>query len=82
MTHGLDARQMCGHDIRSYGVWPSDSSRLEAFIGQYGGSGEAYPVGNVGIGLRWTDGERVVTHSGPTFTEALQRLQAGLTGAT
>jgi hypothetical protein len=81
MIHGLDARQMCGQDIRSRGVWPSDSSRLEAFVGQHGGIVEAYPIGNVGVALRWIDGERSVTRSGPTFADALQSLQASLTGA-
>lgn len=79
--NGLDARQMCGYDVRSRGVWPSDSSRLEAFVGQYGGIVEAYPVGNVGIGLRWISGDRVVTRSGLTLAEALQGLQASVSGA-
>lgn len=79
--YGLDARQMCGSDIRSRGVWPSDSARLEAFIGQYGGSLEAYPVGNVGVALRWIAGDRTVTRSGATAGAALESLRAAMVEA-
>jgi hypothetical protein len=77
-TFGEDARQLCGSDIRSRGVWPSDSARLEAFIGQYGGSLEAFPVGNVGVGLRWTVGDRELTRTGPTAGAALESLRAAM----
>lgn len=78
MNHGLDARQVCGRDIRSYGVWPSDSARLDAFIGQHGGVLEAYPVNGVGVTLRWLSGDRVVTETGTTAGDALRRLQAAI----
>ncbi|MEY2711644.1 MAG: hypothetical protein RL487_1427 [Actinomycetota bacterium] len=78
---GEDARQMCGSDIRSRGVWPSDSARLEAFIGQYGGSLEAYPVGNVGVALRWIAGDRTLTRSGATTGAALESLRAAMVEA-
>ena len=77
-SYGVDARQMCGSDIRSRGVWPSDSARLEAFVGQYGGSLEAFPVGNVGVGLRWIGTERTLTRTGATAGAALESLRAAL----
>lgn len=79
--YGLDARQMCGSDIRSRGVWPSDSARLEAFVGQYGGSLEAFPVGNVGVGLRWIAGEQTLTRTGATAGAALESLRAAMAEA-
>jgi hypothetical protein len=78
MEYGTDARQMCGSDIRSRGVWPSDSARLDAFVGQYGGVLEAFPVGNVGIGLRWMSDDRVIVQSGPTADVALTKLRAAM----
>ncbi len=80
-AYGVDARQMCGSDIRSRGVWPSDSARLEAFIGQYGGSLEAYPVGNVGVALRWIAPDRTLTRTGPTAGAALESLRAAMVEA-
>jgi len=76
---GADPRIICGQDVRSRGPNPSDGARLEAFVGRFGGMLEAYPVGSVGIAVRWIgpDG-RELSRTGATFTDALQRLQAGL----
>lgn len=76
---GADPRIICGQDVRSRGPNPADGARLEAFVGRFGGMLEAYPVGSVGIAVRWIgpDG-RELSRTGATFTDALQRLQAGL----
>lgn len=76
---GSDPRILCGQDVRSQGPGPTDSSRLEAFVGRYGGTLEAYPIGGVGIAVRWIGPNgRELTRTGGSFTDALQRLAAGL----
>ena len=72
----MDARLMCGHDVRRSGIWPDDSARMDAFILQNGGTLTAYPVGNVAIALQWntSDGE-TRTASGSTVADAFTRLQ-------
>jgi len=51
----MDPRLICGQDVRQSGIWPTDESRIEAFIQRYGGTLEAGPVGNVAIMLRWSN---------------------------
>lgn len=72
----MDARQMCGHDVRRSGIWPTDSARLEAFIQQHGGTVEASPIGNVGVMLRWCAelGNGVVV-TGQTTQDAIVKLR-------
>jgi len=72
----MDARLMCGQDVRRSGIWPTDEARIEAFIQRYGGTLEAAPVGDAAIMLRWHphDGE-VKTATGITAREALRKLR-------
>lgn len=72
----MDARLLCGQDVRRSGIWPTDEARIEAFIQRYGGSLEAAPVGDAAIMLRWYphDGE-TRTATGVTAREALRRLR-------
>ena len=73
----MDARLICGQDVRRSGIWPTDEARIEAFIQRYGGTLEAAPVGDAAIMLRWTkdDGQGKMT-TGITAREALRKLQA------
>lgn len=73
----MDARVICGQDVRRSGIWPTDEARIEAFIERYGGTLEAAPVGDAAIMLRWTnaDGQGKMT-TGVTAREALRKLQA------
>lgn len=71
----MDARVICGQDVRQTGFWPTDEARIEAFIGRFGGTLEAGPVGDVAVMFRWThDGKTVVTQ-GVTAREALRKLR-------
>lgn len=72
----MDARLLCGQDVRRSGIWPTDEARIEAFIQRYGGSLEAAPVGDAAIMLRWYphDGE-ARTATGVTARDALRRLR-------
>lgn len=72
----MDARLICGQDVRRSGLWPTDEARLEAFVQQYGGTMEAAPIGDVGIMLRWC-GElgTTATVSGATAAEAIVKLR-------
>lgn len=72
----MDARVMCGHDVRRSGVWPSDSARMDAFVSRNGGTLTAYPVGNVAIALQWDTKEgETRTTTGSTIADAFARLQ-------
>ncbi len=73
----MDARVICGQDVRRSGIWPTDEARIEAFIQRYGGTLEAAPVGDAAVMLRWTtdDGQGKMT-TGITAREALRKLQA------
>jgi hypothetical protein len=53
MTYGVDARVLCGQDVRRSAMWPTDSARADAFIAEYGGTLSVMPVGNVAIALQW-----------------------------
>lgn len=72
----MDARLICGQDVRQSGIWPADESRIEAFIARFGGTLEAAPVGDVAVMLRWTDGDRIKVTTGMTAGEALRKLRA------
>lgn len=72
---------MCGQDVRRSGIWPTDESRIEAFLARYGGTLEAGPVGDAAIMLRWTEGDRSICATGVTAREALQRLRGQVDGA-
>ncbi len=76
----MDARLICGQDVRRSGIWPTDEARIEAFIQRHGGTLEAAPVGDAAIMLRWTslEGEGK-TATGITAREALRKLQAEMT---
>lgn len=67
---------MCGQDIRRSGLWPTDESRIEAFLARYGGTLEAGPVGDAAVMLRWTSGDRAVCATGVTAQDALTKLRA------
>lgn len=71
----MDARLICGQDVRRSGIWPTDESRIEAFIQRYGGTLEAAPVGDAAIMLRWQSeaGESYAV-TGVTARDALKRL--------
>jgi hypothetical protein len=71
----MDARLICGQDVRQSGIWPTDESRIEAFVGRYGGTLEAGPVGNVAVMFRWTQNGRTVVASGVTARDALRKLR-------
>lgn len=66
---------ICGQDVRRTGIWPTDESRIDAFIQRHGGMLEASPVGGAAIMLRWQkdDGE-CHTVTGITARDALKRL--------
>lgn len=71
----MDARLICGQDVRRSGIWPTDESRIEAFIQQHGGTLEAAPVGDAAIMLRWyTESGESHAVTGVTAREALNRL--------
>lgn len=73
----MDARVICGQDVRRSGIWPTDEARIEAFIERYGGTLEAAPVGDAAVMLRWTAGNGTgKTTTGITAREALRKLQA------
>lgn len=77
--HGIDARVLCGQDVRRSGLWPSDQARIDTFVHEYGGSLEAFPVGNVAIAVRWIGpNAQVVTETAQTAAEALRRLRSTL----
>ena len=77
--HGVDARVLCGQDVRRSGLWPSDRSRIDTFALEYGGSLEAFPVGDVAIAIRWHGpNNQVVTETAQTAAEALRRLRSTL----
>lgn len=72
----MDARLMCGQDVRRSGIWPTDESRIEAFLARYGGTLEAGLVGDAAIMLRWTQRDVTRTVTGITAREALRKLRA------
>lgn len=71
----MDARLMCGQDVRRSGIWPTDESRIEAFIQRYGGTLEAAPVGDAAIMLRWSNADVTRCVTGVTARDALQKLR-------
>lgn len=74
--YGVDARILCGQDVRRSGIWPTDQARIDTFVHEYGGSLEAFPVGNVAIGLRWfAPNAQVVSAVGTTACDAMRRLR-------
>lgn len=72
----MDARLLCGQDVRRSGIWPADEARIEAFIERYGGVLEAAPVGDVAVMLRWTSAGATHSVTGMTAREALRKLHA------
>lgn len=72
----MDARLICGQDVRRSGIWPTDEARIEAFIQRFGGVLEAAPVGDAAIMLRWTNGDVTRAVTGITAREALRKLHA------
>lgn len=72
----MDARLICGQDVRRSGLWPTDESRIEAFIDQHGGTLEAGPIGDVAVMFRWSRDGRTVVTTGVTAREALRKLRA------
>lgn len=72
----MDARVICGHDVRQSGIWPTDEARIEAFIQRFGGVLEAAPVGDAAIMLRWTTEDGTKTATGITAREALRKLRS------
>lgn len=75
MMHGLDARQMCGEDVRRYGFWPSDEARAEGLVARYGGMLTAMPIHDVAVCLRWEpDTGEAIQVTAPSVQEALERL--------
>jgi hypothetical protein len=77
---GLDTRQLCGHDVRRSGFWPTDRARAERFVATYGGTLAAVPVGDAAIALRWEAASgQVVTATGPTTAMAFERLTQAMT---
>jgi hypothetical protein len=72
----MDARMLCGQDVRRSGIWPTDESRIETFLARYGGQLEAGPVGDAAIMLRWTNGDKTQCVTGVTAQDALTKLQA------
>ena len=76
MIHGLDARVLCGQDIRQSGMWPTDSARADAFVAEFGGTLSVMPVGSVAIAIQWegNNGEsRTVTAA--SASEAFKKLR-------
>ena len=71
----MDARLICGQDVRRSGIWPTDEARIEAFIQRFGGVLEAAPVGDAAIMLRWTSTDGTKTATGITAREALRKLR-------
>jgi hypothetical protein len=71
----MDARLICGQDVRRSGIWPTDEARIEAFIQRFGGTLEAAPVGDAAIMLRWTHNDATRTVTGITAREALRKLR-------
>jgi hypothetical protein len=71
----MDARLICGQDVRRSGIWPTDESRIEAFLARYGGELEAGPVGDAAVMLRWTSGDKAICATGVTARDALQKLR-------
>jgi hypothetical protein len=72
----MDARLICGQDVRRSGFWPTDEARIEAFIQRFGGVLEAAPVGDAAVMLRWTQDEKVRVATGITAREALRKLRS------
>lgn len=72
----MDARMLCGQDVRRSGIWPTDESRIETFLARYGGQLEAGPVGDAAIMLRWTNANVTRCVTGVTAQDALTKLQA------
>lgn len=71
----MDARLICGQDVRRSGLWPTDEARLEAFMQRFGGTLEAGPVGDAAVMLRWSDGQQTHIVTGTTAREALRKLR-------
>ncbi len=75
----MDARLICGQDVRRSGLWPTDESRIEAFLARFGGTLEAGPVGDAAVMLRWTNEDITRCVTGVTAREALRKLHAEAT---
>ena len=72
----MDARMLCGHDVRQTGMWPADEARVEAFVARYGGMLCAMPVGNVAIALEWqAEDGRVVRATAASVADAFVKLR-------
>ena len=80
MRYGTDARLMCGMDLRQMATSPEDAARVDAFLGEYGGTMSVYPVWGVAMAVEWEpeEGERV-TGTGPTVAMALLSLRERVT---
>ena len=75
MMTEMDARLLCGQDVRRYGFWPTDTARAEGLVAQYGGMITAMPVDGVAVSMRWEpdDGEPI-TVTACSVPDALERL--------
>jgi len=71
----MDARLICGQDVRQSGFWPTDEARVEAFVEQHGGTLEAGPVGDVAVMFRWSHNGKTIVTTGVTAREALRKLR-------
>lgn len=71
----MDARRLCGTDVRRSGVWPDDSARADGLAQRHGGTIAIYPVSTWMMAAEWrsTDGQ-VVTGYGETAADAMQQL--------
>lgn len=72
----MDARLICGQDVRRSGIWPTDESRIEAFLARFGGTLEAGPVGDAAVMLRWTHADITRCVTGVTARDALRKLRS------
>lgn len=80
MQHGTDTRLMCGMDLRRMATSPEDVARVEAFLGEYGGTMSVYPVWGVAMAVEWEPcNGPSVTGTGPTVAMALQSLRERVT---
>jgi hypothetical protein len=70
----MDARLVCGTDLRRTAWTPEDAARAEGLAARYGGTVAVQAVGDAAIAARWTAGELIVTATGVTATEALRDL--------
>ena len=76
----MDARLICGQDVRRSGLWPTDAARAEAFVAQHGGVLSAYAVGNIAVTLEWqSDRGQTRSATAPSVAEAFDRLRGLIT---